>query len=317
MTSVRLGAALLAVALAASHARAGWWDDAASARRTTLEELRRDPERWRDVVVLVEVGFLALSDARPPDTSQFSTGTWRGVAVRAAGADTFVGAFVEEGSAGERRLRDVPAGRRVQLRASVREVVGGDPRLEVFEVVADGDPLSPEETALAERGDHLLAQDNPAAAEHVLRELAGRRTLPRDVQVRIWRQIGEACWSQRHLADSVSAFAAAVAADPDDAGAAARLAAAKAAVASAPRMAADASRPEEAPLPPVPVIPKKLLPPSGLTATAAPETPPEEPPPPPPGAPETPQEKLVERPGAKPAEETPPAPPRPPLSPPR
>jgi hypothetical protein len=139
--------------------------------------------------------------------------------------------FVRRGSESEQRLGGITKGRRLQLRGAVRDAVKGEPWIEVFDVVADGDPLTPEEDAVVARGDELLAHADPAAAETVLRGLAQKRALPRAVQAAVWRKIGAACWQQRKFAESADAYAVALTADPEDRATAAKLDAAKAALA--------------------------------------------------------------------------------------
>lgn len=286
MTPLRRFAALAVVVLAAAAADAGWWDDAGAARRTTVEEIRKDPDRWRDVTIVVDVRFARLDEPGNPYFTRFGAKEWRAVATFAADAtpqametkEPFSLFFVRRGTDGDSRLAAVPKGRRVQLRATVRDVVKGEPWIEVLDVVADGDPLTPEEEAVLARGTLLLARDNPAAAESLLRTFAAKRTLPRPVQADVWRKIGAACWSQRRIAEAVEAYSVALAAAPDDIALAEKLSAARALLAASSKAgSADllATRPASgatdgaAPR----VQPRRLLPPGGLPETPPAETP--------------------------------------------
>jgi hypothetical protein len=304
-----LASALLAV-LAASAAHGGWWDDAGAARRVPLSEVRRDPARWVDVVVLLEVRYLRARDADDAAGTRFSAKDWRAVEVvsadvpadKAKPEDAFSRAFVARRSVGERRLQQAAAGARVELRACVRETVRGEPWFEVIDVVGDGDPLTPEETAALDAADRLLAKDNAAAAETQFRGLLAKRVLPHAVQASLWRKVGAACWSRKAMAEAASAWTAALALEPSDKATAEKLAAAKAAAEAA--AAANPPAPSRG----------GLLPPSGMTPAA-----PSQPAPPAPTEPRRPAKK-VEAPTRPPAdppapapvpppEETPPAPP--------
>ena len=283
----RLAAAAL-VAGCAAAAHAGWWDDAGAAHRATIEELRKDPDRWRDVTVTLDVRFARVADPGNPFFTRFTPKDWRAVGVFPADSsaaamatdEPFARIFVRRGSEGERRLGEIAKGRSIQLRATVRDAVKGEPWIEVFDVVADGDPLAPEETAIAERAEQFLAHDNAPAAESLLRSLVAKRALPKAAQADVWRKIGAACWTQRRMADAAEAFTASLAADPDDVPTSARLRAVRAALASSARpvdpAAASIGAASIAPsLPappasfgtPVAVPARRLLPPSGLTDT--------------------------------------------------
>src|SRR5439155_18771271 len=77
---VRRSSRLLAAAvvvLCAEFAQAGWWDDAGAARATTVAEIRRDPDRWRDVVVLLEVRFARVEQPGTPYFTRFTARDWR------------------------------------------------------------------------------------------------------------------------------------------------------------------------------------------------------------------------------------------------
>jgi hypothetical protein len=310
-------ASALLLALAASAAHGGWWDDAGAARHATLGEVRRDPARWVDVEVLVDVRYVRARDGDDAAAARFASKDWRAVEVtpaevpagKARPEDTFARAFVARRSVGERRLQQAAPGARLELRACVREAVGGEPLIEVIDVVGDGDPLTAEETAVVDRADKLMAKDNAAAAELQFRGLLAKRVLPQAVQAALWRRVGAACWSRKAMADSANAYAAALALEPSDKSTAEKLAAAKA--------AADAVAAANPPAPS-----RGLLPPSGLEP-AVPSSAPSAPGPAAPSEPRRPSKKVEapSRPPADPAatppvpapapKEEPPAPPPP------
>lgn len=252
-------ASALLLALAATAAHGGWWDDAGAARRATLGEVRRDPTRWVDVEVLVEVRYQRTRDAEDAAGSRFAGKDWRAIEVVPAEVpaektkpeDAFARAFVARGSVGERRLQQAAAGAKVELRACVREAANGQLSVEVIDVVGDGDPLTAEETAALDAADRLMAKDNAAAAETQFRALLGKRVYAHAVQAALWRRVGAACWSRKAMAEAANAWTAAMALEPSDKVTAEKLAAAKA--------AADAAA---AANPPAPT--RSLLPPSGM-----------------------------------------------------
>jgi hypothetical protein len=247
--------AILVVALCAAVADAGWWDDAGAARRASIEDVRREPDRWRDVTFVMDVRFASTFEPGNAYFTRFTAKDWRAVSVFPANAtpdamertEPFQRVFVRRGSDGEQRLGEIAKGRRIQLRGAVRNAVNGEPWIEVFDVVADGDPLTPEEEAVVARGDELLAHSDPAAAETLLRGLAAKRVLPKTVQAAVWRKIATACWQQRRFAECADACNASLAADPDDRATIAKLAAAKAALAETKPLTASI-----APTPPAP-----------------------------------------------------------------
>ena len=229
--ALRSVAALLLVALGATVAQAGWWDEAGAARTAGLSDLRRAPDRWRDVVVLIDVRL-----ARPLDVASSPADARRTVSLLPAdtsadAAESAMRAFVEHGTTAEARLAGLRRGQRIQVRAVVRDAAGGEPSVEVLGVVADGDPLTPEESAVVECGDRYLALHNPAAAESAFREVLAKRTLPQTAQASLWRKIGDACWAQRRHAQAADAYVASLAADPADDATAAKFVAARKAVA--------------------------------------------------------------------------------------
>jgi hypothetical protein len=290
VTRVSRHLAIVLVALCAAVADAGWWDDAGAARRATIDDLRKDPDRWRDVTVVMDVRFAGVSEPGNAYFTRFTSKEWRAVGVFAANAtpetmntaEPFARVFVRRGSDSETRLGEIAKGRRVQFRGTVRDAVKGEPWIEVFDVVADGDPLTPEEDAVLARGEELLAHGDPATAETLLRGLATQRALPKAVQAAVWRKIGVACWQERRFAECVDAYAAALAAAPDDRDTVARLAAAKSALANAtkpaPATTDAASVAPSAPQPPtsfgtpIPAPRPRLSPPAGVTDTPTPET---------------------------------------------
>jgi hypothetical protein len=305
----KLVSALL-LAAAATSAHGGWWDDAGAARRVPLADIRRDPARWLDVEVLVQVRYLRARDADDAVSARFAAKDWRAVEVvpaevaadKAKPGDTFARAFVARRSVGESRLEQAAPGARVELRACVRDAVAGEPWMEVIEVVGDGDPLTREEAAVLANADRLMVKDNAAAAETQFRSLLDKRVLPRAVQAALWRKVGAACWSRKAMAESASAYAAALALDPSHKPTAEKLAAAKA--------AADAAASRNPPPPS-----RELLPPSGIDAAAPAPADGTAPPAPPP--PRRPSKKVEAptRPSGAPAE-TPPVPPPAPEDPP-
>jgi tetratricopeptide (TPR) repeat protein len=312
-----LAAALLA-ALTAS-ASAGWWDDAGAARRATLEEVRKDPDRWRDVPLVLDVVFARTAEPGNAYFTRFTAREWRAVLVLPAATrpealdkvEPFSRVFVRRGAETERRLDAVARGGRVQLRAAVRDAVKGEPWMEVLDVVADGDPLAPEEAARLAQADDLLARDNAAAAEPLYRALLAARALSKPQQAELWRRVGAACRAQRRFDDAAAALTRSLDIEPDAAterllAAAKELAVRMPAQQSSPQFSQPSAPISSAavgsPLPPPPA--RKLLPPVGIEApasaapTAAPTTTPSAPTPaqsapavaplPPPAAPATP-----------------------------
>jgi hypothetical protein len=281
----RPGFAALALLVAVcGTATAGWWDDAGSARRATLDELRKDPDRWRDVTVVVDVRFAQLAEPGNAYFTRFTSHEWRAATLVAADAkpdaEPFAKVFVRRGGEGERRLAATTKGARVQLRAAVRDTAKGEPWIEALDVVVDGDPATPEETSVIARADELLAHDNAAAAETLLRGLLAKRALPKSLQADLWRKVGAAAWTQRRPADAAAAYEASLAVEPSDAATLAKLAACKAAAAAKPLGSVGAGAVGATPPAPpssfgapfVPAPTRRLLPPTGV-----PETPTERP----------------------------------------
>ena len=96
----------LAVALLAglcADAAAGWWDDAGTARRANLADVRRDADRWRDVTIVLDVRFARAAEAGSSFFTRFTPKAWRALAVwtpEEAGstAEPFARLFVRRGS---------------------------------------------------------------------------------------------------------------------------------------------------------------------------------------------------------------------------
>jgi hypothetical protein len=277
-------AVLAVLAVCAAVARAGWWDDAGAARRTSLEEIRKDPDRWLDVTILLDVRVAKIVEPGNAYATRFNAKDWRAVAVYGPDAtpesmgstEPYTHVFVRADSLVEQRVAGIAKGRRAQFRGAVRDTVKGEPWLEVFEVVSDGDPLSPEESALLARGAELLAHDNAAGAEAALRDLARRRTLPKAAQADLWRKIGAACWEQKRFPEAAEAFAVSLAADPDDAPTVQKLSAARAAVAAMVKTASETANGSDG-MPPVPSRSRRLLPPTGMSDRPTPPAPSETP----------------------------------------
>lgn len=222
-------AALLAAGLAAASAppaAAGWWEQAAEARPAELREILRAPEQWKDVPVLLDVRVAGASPVRTDGSAAFDGDAWRNVRLLPAGdggpavAPGFDRAFVRRGSVEERRAAAGSSGGkpgfRALVRASVRDVVGGEPWLEVLDVVAEGDGMSPEEEARARRAESLLRSENPVAAERELRSLLEGRDYGAAVRASLWRLVGRACRDQRRFADAAAALRQSLELQPDE-----------------------------------------------------------------------------------------------------
>jgi hypothetical protein len=238
--------ALLAVALCAAAAQAGWWDDVGVAKPTTLAELRRDPAAWRDVVVSFDLRVVSVVEAGDPGLTRFSYNDWQALAVDAADAPLeltpwakpYSLVFVRRGSEAERRVVGAKKPVLVQIRGAVRDVVRGEPWIEVFEATGDADPLTPEEEDVVARADEFFAHSNPAAAETLYRGLVAKRSLPKTVRADVLRKIGASCRAQRLLDKAVEALAASLALDPDDGATARQLAVLRAAISPTPTLTA-------------------------------------------------------------------------------
>jgi len=225
--------ALLATALVllplftARPADAGWWDSAAEARESTIAQLRREPEQWRDVPVLLRVSFTATRDRANPYFTQFTPEHWRPISVEpalrpggpqrgmAAKATTFDTLFVRRGGAADLRLPSLRAGRSLLLRAAVRDVVGGEPWIEVISITVAGDPLTPEERTRVRSADRFLSRANPGAAEKLYRRVMNGRPLADLDRATLLRKLGVCLRDQRRGDDALAAFRAALALDPD------------------------------------------------------------------------------------------------------
>jgi len=265
--------AFLVLVLCAAAADAGWWDDAGASRPASLDDLRRDPGVWRDVVVSLDVRVAGVIEAGDAGVTRFVARDWRAVSVVAAAAASasrpLSSIFVRRGSEAERRLAVAAKDARVQLRGSVRDVVAGEPWIEVFEATGDADPLNPDEANVVARADDFLARGNPAAAETLYRGLAAKRSMPKAVRADICRKIAESCRAQRRLTDAVAAYAEALALDPDDGATSRQFASAReAAKAASPVASAPAA---------VVAATRRLMPPAGMNETPADAKPPSPP----------------------------------------
>jgi len=220
-TAARIVAAL-AFALGAPSALAGWWDEAALARPADVADLRRSPDRWEGVAVVLDV---RLGESSSPATARTEE---RVVLLRPAtgraGAESLA-ARVRRGTVEDLAVRKAcREGLRAAVRAVVREVAGGVPTVEILDVTVEGEGLTPEEDARARRAEDLLRRESPAAAEQDLRHLLDGRDYGRTVRASLWRLVGRACRDQRRFADAVAAFRLAIDLDPTHAGTVAQLA---------------------------------------------------------------------------------------------
>ena len=240
----RIAAALLLLAAAAvSPALAGWWDDAAEARETTLHELRRDPARWRDVPVLLRARFGGAGPRHNPFFTQFTPERWQAVSLVADRAPRtgdapaqveLATAFVARGGRDDLRLARLNPNLPVLVRAVVRDEVSGEPWIEVLSFTVDGDPLTPEEATRVREADRFLEARNPTAAERLYRGvLAGRKLADRD-RADLLRRVGVALHDQRRPEAALAAFREALALHPDDAEARSRVTQLEQALARAP-----------------------------------------------------------------------------------
>ena len=208
----------------AQPARAGWWDEATEARESTLDQLRSDPQKWRDVPVLLRVTFSERGKRTNPYFTQFAPERWRPITVTApSGAavsrrrhdSPLRTLFVQRGGAADLRLQPLRPGRSVLLRAVVRDVVGGEPWLEVLSVTVAGDPLTPEERTRVRSADRFLARANPGAAEKIYRGVLDGRSLADADRATLLRKLGVTLHDQRRGDAALAAFRSALALDPD------------------------------------------------------------------------------------------------------
>ena len=215
-------AAVIALALGASPALAGWWDEAALARPAGVAELRRSPERWEGVAVVLDVRLGESASLATGDAAD------RVVLLRpatgAAGAESLA-ARVRTGTVEDLAVRKAcREGLRAAVRAVVRAVEKGVPVVEILDVTVEGDGLTPEEEARARRAEDLLRRESPVAAEQELRTLLGGRDYGRPVRASLWRLVGRACRDQRRFADAIAAFRRAIDLEPTHAETVAHLA---------------------------------------------------------------------------------------------
>lgn len=273
----------LALSLA-SPAPAGWWDEAGGAKETTLAELRRDPEPWRDVTVALSARFVRVPERVNPFFTQFNPASWQPVAVRTDGAvkgrpAVFERVFVKRGSEQERLLGKLSADEPLLLRGVVRDTVGGEPWIEVLRITRSGDALTPEEDARVRQADRFLAKSNPVAAEKLYRGVLDARELADAERGRLRAKLGAALYAQGRLEDARTELVAALAIDPLDRASADRLERVTAALA-APKSALPPTARIGRPAPELPPAPSEALtlpgnrqplaPPSGLDGKTAP-----------------------------------------------
>ncbi len=208
----------------AQPARAGWWDEAAEARECTLDQLRTDPQKWRDVPVLLRVTFSARGKRTNPYFTQFAPERWRPITVTAPSGATVSRRrhdsplrtlFVQRGGAADLRLQPLRPGRSVLLRAVVRDVVGDEPWLEVLSITVAGDPLTPEERTRVRSADRFLSRANPGAAERLYRGVLDGRTLADTDRATLLRKLGVSLHDQRRGGAALAAFRSALELDPD------------------------------------------------------------------------------------------------------
>ncbi len=241
-TRAALLAALLAFAPSAP-ASAGWWDELGVPRPVTFESVRRAPDTWRDVPVILSAQFAGARRVGNPYFTQFTPASWRAFATWSADTpqsarrddDAFARLFVRRGGATDRRAATLKIGQRIELRAVVRDTVRGEPWLEVLEITGDGDPLNALEQAELSLADRFLERRNAAAAEKRYRDLLGARALPVDDHASILLKLATAAAAQEDWTAATRALEQAASLVPDDALTEERLAQARAKLAvSAP-----------------------------------------------------------------------------------
>jgi len=227
--SARLGrlaatALFLLVLCVCQSAHAGWWDSAAEARQSTLHDVRRAPERWRDVPVLLRVSFTETGRCANPHFTQFTAERWRPITVEGrAGARVtparesrlFGKLFVRRGSPADLRLPTLRPGRSLLLRAVVRDVVAGEPWIEILAITLDGDPLTPEERTRLREADRFLARANPPAAEKLYRGVLGGRQLADADRAGVLRKLGVSLHDQKRGQEALVAFRGALSLAPE------------------------------------------------------------------------------------------------------
>ena len=202
-------------------ARAGWWDTAAEARESTLAQLRRAPEKWRDVPVVLRVAFTATGKNANPYFTQFTSERWRPITVEptsdgiAAPGPACHTLFVRRGGREDLRLPALRPGRSLLMHAVVRDVVAGEPWLEVLSITLDGDPLTPEERTRVRAADRFLARSNPAAAEKLYRSVLDGRPLATADRAGLFRKLGASLHDQTRAAEALTALRRALALEPE------------------------------------------------------------------------------------------------------
>jgi len=321
-------------------AHAGWWDTAAEARESTLARLRRAPEKWRDVPVVLRVAFTATGKSSNPYFTQFTPEHWRPITVEptgdgvAAAGPTCHTLFVRRGGREELRLPSLRPGRSLLVRAVVRDVVADEPWLEVLSITIDGDPLTPEERTRVREADRFLARSNAAAAEKIYRRVLDGRPLAIADLAGLLRKLAVSLHDQKRATEALSAFRRALALEPEHVDTRTQIAAIEKRLARTPRKSATGTEHKSlpptagraAPSPPEPATPlylpggrPRLAPPGGASEEPrsrplpkpSPVTPPAARPKPTPDAARDPSKDGDE---TETPEEPPPVPPRPSLS---
>ena len=135
--------------------------------------------------MLLRVSFTKTGRPANPYFTQFTAERWRPITVEgttgarvtpARESRRFGRLFVRRGSPADLRLPTLRPGRSLLLRAVVRDVVAGEPWIEILAITLDCDPLTPEERTRLREADRFLARANPSAAEKLYRVVLGGRT---------------------------------------------------------------------------------------------------------------------------------------------
>lgn len=187
----------LAATLAATsgEARAGWWEEAGTAREVTLAELTADGERFRDVPVKIRLDVERRSARELIGVDADGNEAWLVVAAHRAPARP---------------------GSDLLVHGIVRSTTDGRPVVEVLRVTTDGDPLTPEEAEQLAVADRFLDAANPEAAAARYRGLLNRRTLPDDVRADVHHKLGSALAQLRRFDRAVESLETALSIRPDD-----------------------------------------------------------------------------------------------------
>jgi len=97
----------------------------------------------------------------------------------------------------------------------VRDVVAGEPWIEVLAITLDGDPLTPEERTRVREADRFLAHANPKSAEKFYRRVLGGRELASADRAALLRKLGVSLHDQKRGREALVAFREALALDPE------------------------------------------------------------------------------------------------------